>query len=77
MFGATPWDCARSSYAEGNVPYRLKLLSGPFKVPETGYPSIVEPADDPEMPEANAVRWAQPWSGVARAFVTAPIAPGD
>ena len=75
VFGATPWDCARSSYAEGNVLYRLKLLSGPFKVPETGYPSIVEPADDPEMPEANTVRWAQPWSGVARAFVTAPIAP--
>lgn len=75
VFGATPWDCARSSYAEGNVLYRLKLLSGPFKVPETGYPSIVEPADDPEIPEANIVRWAQPWSGVARAFVTAPIAP--
>ena len=75
VFGATPWDCARSSYAEGNVLYRLKLLFGPFKVPETGYPSIVEPADDPEMPEANTVRWAQPWSGVARAFVTAPIAP--
>ncbi|WP_419058456.1 hypothetical protein [Enorma massiliensis] len=55
VFGATPWDCARSSYAEGNVLYRLKLLSGPFKVPETGYPSIVEPADDPEMPEANTV----------------------
>lgn len=75
VFGATPWDCARSSYAEGNVLYRLKLLSGPFKVPETGYPSIVEPADDPEMPDASTVRWAQPWSGVARAFVTAPIAP--
>ena len=66
VFGATPWDCARSSYAEGNVLYRLKLLSGPFKVPETGYPSIVEPANDPEMPDANTVRWAQPWSGVAR-----------
>lgn len=77
VFGATPWDCARSSYAEGNVLYRLKLLSGPFKVPETGYPSIVESADDPEMPDASTVRWAQPWSGVARAFVTAPIAPGD
>ena len=23
VFGATPWDCARSSYAEGNVLYRL------------------------------------------------------
>ena len=29
VFGAAPWDCTRSSYAEGNVLYRLELLSGP------------------------------------------------
>ena len=74
VFGATPWDCARSSYAEGNVLYRLKLLSGPFKVPETGYPSIVEPQTIPRCPMPT------PCAGLSRgaasrAFVTASIAP--
>ena len=75
VFGAAPWDCTRSSYAEGNVLYRLELLSGPFKVPAMGYATIVEPANDPELPDANSVRWEQPWRSVMRAVVTAPIAP--
>lgn len=75
VFGAAPWDCTRSSYAEGNVLYRLELLSGPFKVPATGYAPIVEPANDPELPDANSVHWEQPWRDVTRAVVTAPIAP--